>query len=188
MLTKPAFAQIYQQYQKKVFRFFLKRIQNHETARELTQEVFVKLWKNRERAPFSAEGQPTSIESGLFIIASSALIDHLRRRAHERKRLSGLARTLHSDPSLTNVAPHRAYETSDYLKVVVRDLPPARKKIILLKMGSGFTNKEIASQLSISEKTVEDHVTKALHHIRTLLFLTILCFSGWRLALHLMLP
>jgi RNA polymerase sigma-70 factor (ECF subfamily) len=170
MLTEPAFAQIYHQYQKKVFRFFLKRTLNHETARELTQEVFVKLWKGGEGIVL------VSPETRLFTIASSILIDHLRRRAHERRRLSGLAYKMNSDPSQTNASPHRAFETADYLKVVVRDLPPARKKIILMKMGSGFTNKEIASQLSISEKTVEDHVTKALRHIRAILTFLILFF------------
>ena len=163
MLTEPAFAQIYDRYQKKVFRFFLKRIMNHETARELTQETFVKLWKSGG-------------EAHLFTIASSILIDHLRRRAHERKRLSGLANKINADSSPANSSPHRAFETADYLKVVVRDLPPARKKIILLKMGAGFTNKEIASQLSISEKTVEDHVTKALRHIRAILSILLLFF------------
>jgi len=163
MLTEPAFAQIYDRYQKKVFRFFLKRIMNHETARELTQETFVKLWKSGG-------------EAHLFTIASSILIDHLRRRAHERKRLSGLANKINADSSPANSSPHRVFETADYLKVVVRDLPPARKKIILLKMGAGFTNKEIASQLSISEKTVEDHVTKALRHIRAILSILLLFF------------
>jgi len=163
MLTEPAFAQIYDRYQKKVFRFFLKRIMNHETARELTQETFVKLWKSGG-------------EAHLFTIASSILIDHLRRRAHERKRLSGLANKINVDASPANTSPHRAFETADYLKAVVRDLPPARKKIILLKMGAGFTNKEIASQLSISEKTVEDHVTKALRHIRAILSVLLLFF------------
>ena len=170
MLTELTFAQIYQQYQKKVFRFFLKRISNHETARELTQEVFVKLWKGGEGVVIA------SMETRLFTIAGSILIDHLRRQAHERRRLSGLAHKIHSDPSQTYTSPHKAFETADYLKVVVRDLPPARKKIILLKMGSGFTNKEIASQLSISEKTVEDHVTKALRHIRAILTFFILFF------------
>ena len=172
MLTQPAFSQIYNQYQKKIFRFFLKRIFNHDTAGELTQEVFVKLWKGGEGVVIA------SLETRLFTIAGSILIDHHRRQAHERKRLSGLAHKINADQ--TQPSPHRAFETADYLRVAVRDLPPARKKIILLKMGSGFTNKEIASQLSISEKTVEDHVTKALRHIRAILTLLALWFLSGR--------
>ena len=103
MLTEPAFAQIYDRYQRKVFRFFLKRILNHETARELTQEVFVKLWKNGEGQIVPSDG--ISIETRLFTIAGSILIDHLRRRAHERKRLSGLVHKMNSDPSLANTSP-----------------------------------------------------------------------------------
>jgi RNA polymerase sigma-70 factor (ECF subfamily) len=169
--SEPAFVHVYYQYHKKLFRFFLKRMSNHETARELTQETFIKLWKSRHT--LSAEH---STETQLFTIAGSVLIDHLRRQAHEKRRLSAMASTLHSEAAVAHASPYRSLETADYLRAVVRDLPPARKRIMLLKMGSGYSNKEIAEQLSISEKTVEDHVTKALRHIRSVLTLLSLLF------------
>ncbi|GGB00053.1 RNA polymerase sigma factor [Puia dinghuensis] len=159
----PAFTYIHNQYQKKLFRFFLKRTAgNHDTARELSQQTFIKLWNSRHTLSDSF-----SIETQLFTIASTVLVDHLRRRAHEKKRLSVLVDKMDEGPLL--VMPAKEFEGSDYLQVVVRGLPPARKRIILMKMSSGFTNKEIATQLSISEKTVEDHVTKALRYLRTTL-------------------
>ena len=158
----PAFTQIHNQYQKKLFRFFLKRASNHDTARELTQQTFIKLWNSRQTLSDSF-----SIETQLFTIASTVLVDHLRRRAYEKKRLSMLVSRMNESP--LQVVPAKEFEGSDYLRVVVRGLPPARKRIILMKMSSGYTNKEIANQLSISEKTVEDHVTKALRYLRTAL-------------------
>ena len=162
--SEAAFVNVYYQYHTKLFRFFLKRIRNHDTARELTQEAFVKLWKSRQGLSDSF-----SIETQLFTISGSVLVDHLRRQANERRRMSRLADKINEEPYPATITAHKSFETADYLKAVVQDLPPARKKIILLKMGSGYTNKEIASQLSISEKTVEDHVTKALRHIRSIL-------------------
>ena len=162
--NEPAFVNVYYQYHKKVFRFFLKRVDNHETARELTQEAFIKLWKSRQTLSDSF-----SLETQLFTIAGSTLIDHFRRIAREKRHLMQIPDRMEPAYSIAGASSYSAFESTDFLKAVVQDLPPARKKIFLLKMGSGFSNREIASRLSISEKTVEDHVTKALRHIRSIL-------------------
>jgi RNA polymerase sigma-70 factor (ECF subfamily) len=44
-------------------------------------------------------------------------------------------------------------------------LPPVRRKIIEQKL-DGFSNPEIASNLSISQKTVENHLNKAFHQLK----------------------
>jgi RNA polymerase sigma-70 factor (ECF subfamily) len=58
-------------------------------------------------------------------------------------------------------------------------LPPVRRKIIEQKL-EGFSNPEIASNLSISQKTVENHLNKAFHqlkkHLQVPLFLILLLF------------
>jgi RNA polymerase sigma-19 factor, ECF subfamily len=169
MGNEPAFVNVYYQYHKKVFRFFLKRVDNHETARELTQEAYIKLWKSRQTLSDSF-----SVETQLFTIAGSTLVDHLRRIARERRHFTQIPEKMEPEYSLTGPSSYSAFESTDFLSAVVRDLPPARKKIFLLKMGAGFSNREIASRLSISEKTVEDHVTKALRHIRSILTILVI--------------
>ena len=58
-------------------------------------------------------------------------------------------------------------------------LPPVRRKIIEQRL-EGFSNPEIASNLSISQKTVENHLNKAFHQLKKLLeiplFLVLLFF------------
>ena len=58
------------------------------------------------------------------------------------------------------------FEINDYLQKITGKLSPVRKKIILLKVHKGLSNKEIAEELCISVKTVENHITKAHHHMR----------------------
>jgi len=159
-----AFLSVYYQYHQRLFRFFLKRVKVHETARELTQEAFIKLWKSRHTlsAAYSTESQ-------LFTIASTTLVDHFRRRALDIRRMSFLRDRANSGQEPAHTSPGRVFESADYLKAIVGGLPPVRRKVILLKIRSGYSNKEIASELSISLKTVEDHVTKALKHIRSIL-------------------
>jgi RNA polymerase sigma-70 factor (ECF subfamily) len=60
------------------------------------------------------------------------------------------------------------FEASDHLLSLTRSLPPVRKRVFLLSRIQGHSYKEIAELLSISLKTVEDHMTKALRHIRGL--------------------
>ncbi|MFI5125062.1 MAG: RNA polymerase sigma factor [Chitinophagales bacterium] len=154
-----AFVKAYEAFHIKTFRFFLKRVRTHETAKELTQLTFIKLWSSRHTLV-----ETYSLDAQLFTIAGSILIDHLRKQAV----LNKLHAILNEDRSQQSPSPAFALEKSDYLSVVVSKLPPVRKKVILLKTMHGFSNKEIARELSISVKTVESHVTKALRQIKSL--------------------
>ena len=48
----------------------------------------------------------------------------------------------------------------------VEQMPPQRRRVFLMSRREALTNKEIASKLSLSEKTVERHITLALTELR----------------------
>ena len=50
---------------------------------------------------------------------------------------------------------------------IVSNLPEKRQQIFILSRTNGLSNKEIAQQLEISEKTVEDHITHAIRKIKS---------------------
>ena len=158
-----AFVKVYEEFHVKTFRFFLKRVRTHDNARELTQQTFIKLWSSRHTLQ-----DAYSINTQLFTIAGSVLIDHLRKQATLNKMHAVLREDRSGERNQSGPSTASALEKSDYLSVVVSKLPPVRKKVILLKTMHGFSNKEIARELSISVKTVESHVTKAIRHIKSL--------------------
>lgn len=161
--SESVFAGIYQRLHPKVFRFFLRRVNEHEVARELTQQAYIKLWQSRHTL---SDLHP--IESQLMTISGSILVDHLRKQVSEyRLRAALVAKLSVPQPAAANF-PAGDFEHSDYLNAVIEQLPPVRKKIMRLRMINGLSNKEIASQLDISSKTVEDHITKALRHVRSI--------------------
>lgn len=154
-----SFVEVYHSLHAKVFRFYLKRVTEPETAKELTQQCFIRLWEYRQSLSESLE-----LEMQIFIIARSILLNYLKKES-TRKRLT----VAHlREEGVEEILPdHRRHmELTGEVNAAIKNLPPIRKKVIMLKAFRGFSNKEIAREMNISLKTVEDHVTKAFRQIR----------------------
>jgi len=151
------FEEVYYQFHEKLYYYFLKRTADADIAEELVQLTFIKLWRYRSHL-----NESLPISQQLFRIAGTTLVDVLRRKAQEKAMLVNApqlpetvdpARALHERETLNQV--NRAVDT----------LPPERKKIFRYRI-QGFTNREIALGLSLSLKTVENQVNRAIKQIR----------------------
>jgi RNA polymerase sigma-70 factor (ECF subfamily) len=153
------FADLFDQTYQKMFAFFMKRTEaNRETSKDLTQLAYVKLWNSRHT--LSTEH---ALEKQLFVIAKSTLVDHIRKEYRLNKMKGQVSQHALSEHAQVPVVP---FEGNDVVISILKKLPPIRKKILQLKMLYGYSNNEIASMMSISVKTVEDHVTKGLSELR----------------------
>jgi len=154
-----AFLDVYNALHVKIFRFYLKRVFLQDTAKDLTQQCFIRLWQFRHTL---SEEHP--LEKQVFIIARNLLINHIKKEATQHRLKLLHSQSLEKD----NIQPSHAihFEVSNEVSAAIETLPPVRKKIIMLKAFQGCSNKEIATEMSISIKTVEDHVSKAFRHIR----------------------
>lgn len=156
-----AFAEVYNQFHQKLYYYFLKRSGHKENARELTQQTFIKLWNCRKTL-----SEIHSIDANCFTIANSVLIDFLRKQAVETKNRKQAQQFFENETEQIRYS-HSDFESHDYLQAAAGNLPPVRRNVFMLKIIKGYSNKEIAEQLSISVKTVEDHYSKALRKIRS---------------------
>jgi len=154
-----AFLEIYNILHVKIFRFFLKRVSQHDTAKDLTQQCFIRLWQFRHTL---SEDHP--LEKQVFIISRNLLINHIKKEATQNRLKIQHSQSLEKDTIQPSHANH--FEVSNEVSAAIETLPPVRKKIIMLKAFQGCSNKEIATEMRISVKTVEDHVSKAFRHIR----------------------
>jgi RNA polymerase sigma factor (sigma-70 family) len=163
-----AFMEVYELMHARLFRFFLKKIFLHDTAKDLTQQCFIRLWQFRHTL---SDQHP--LEKQVFIIARSLLINHIKKEATQKKLKMAATKEF-----VEAIAPLGEELTDKKLQVnaAIETLPPVRKRVIILKAFHGFTNKEIAQQLEISVKTVEDHVTKAFRHIRQVMAVFLIIF------------
>lgn len=150
------FKTIFYEYYDRIFTRFLKKTGSETTADELTQLTFIKFWEYRHSFTFSL---PMALQ--LNRTAKLIFIDWLRKEAHQRK----LKSELNTIPSSGASAAGR-FELTNTIQSALNQLPPMRKKVFQLAYIEGFSHKEIAAQLSISTKTVDAHIAKALQQMR----------------------
>lgn len=163
MGDEKAFVELYHRLNGRVFNFFLKKTREPEMAKDLTQQCFIRIYHYRSSLSLSHP-----LEKQVYIIAKSILLNHLRQEDRKKKREINYAKEQFPGGAAVDNSANARFETQDYLDKLTVQLPPVRKKVILLKTRQGLSNKEIAEELSISVKTVENHITKANQHLRLL--------------------
>jgi RNA polymerase sigma factor (sigma-70 family) len=170
---------VFNEYYAKLYHYFLKKTRSPEMAQELAQLTFIKLWQFRHTL-----SEELHFDGQLFQIATTCFIDYLRRENTQRKKTLLLSQNAALLATPADTGPATPFEESDYLHSLTRTLSPVRKKVFLLSRIQGHSYKEIAARLSISTKTVEDHMVKALRHLRSIashlfIFILIQLLTVW---------
>lgn len=156
-----AFKLVYDHFHEKLYFYIVKHSGSAYIAEEIVQTTFIKLWEKR-----SALSVQHTLSSQVFRIAKSLLLDHLRKAYREEK--------------YKVVARHTLFNTEDgegkiiakeHLALIhetIEHLPPMRKKIFKLSRVDGLSYKEIAEKMSLSPKTVENHILLALKQLKAI--------------------
>lgn len=157
---KDSFAQLYDLYSPRMFGFLLKLTKKDETAREILQEVFIRLWEKR-----GTLDPDKSFRSYLFRIAENCVVDFFRKAALDKKlgkQLMDLAseRYLHVEENIYE------REKNAILNQAINLLPPQRKRVFELCKVEGKSYKEVSLMMGISVSTISDHLLKATRAIR----------------------
>ena len=165
------FVEVFNEFHQKVYFYIQKKTKFSYLAEEVMQITFIKLWNNR-----AALDESLSLSTQIFQIAKTTCIDLLRKEANQSKLTVGRKPDHSSGNNVTESLDSREFHT--ILAQEMQKMPPMRKKIFELSRGESKTYKEIAQLLSLSEKTVENHIGLALKHLRRVFFfLLILIFQ-----------
>ncbi|MGI8950787.1 MAG: RNA polymerase sigma factor [Chitinophagaceae bacterium] len=163
-----AFEQAYVLHREKIYFYFLKKTKSCEDAKDLLQTTFLKLWRYRKSL-----SPDFLLEQHLFQIARTVFIDYLRKQ----NKHSELLNTLTKNPnnfSYTIITSE--FDTAKNLHSALSSMPALRKKIFELIRLQGYSYKEVAALLSISLKSVDNNLTKALKQLRKISLIFILFF------------
>ena len=159
-----AFNSLYELYWRQVYNFCRLYLNNHTVAEEVVQEVFITLWESR-----SSINEEENFKGLLFIITRNRIFNHHRKSVNEdfykMTVLSAMENSYNMEEEI------EARNLSDYIDRLINELPPRRREIFNLSRKEHKSYKEIAGELGISEKTVENQISEALKYLKKNLML-----------------
>jgi len=139
--------------------FIRAQVGSAETAEDLVQDVFMRVWQTRER--LDPDG---SLRSFLYRAAHNAALNYLKHRNVENRWLRVAATS--PEATVPGDDPAATEELRAAVAASVAALPERCRAIFLMNRQDGLTYNEIARTLDISVKTVETQMGRALKAIR----------------------
>ena len=163
--NRQAFDALFLLYYPKVKYFIHTLVENKEDVLDISQDVFFKLWLNRNLLTGVRH-----FSSYLFQISRNAVSDYYKNTSHAGERMMDDERQLYTFPDAALL--EDAIDARDLefiINTYIKTMPSQQKKVFLLSREENLNNEEIACQLSISRRTVEKHISNALKELRKFL-------------------
>lgn len=156
-----AFATLFLQYNARLCSYLAQLVGDNDIGRDLAQDTFVAVWRALPEVRDTAKFVPW-----LYRIATNTA------RSHQRH-----ARIVHwlpwssSSPSaalplLTTSGPEQHVGESELVTLALSQLAPQHRTCLLLQVEAGFSQREIAGMLEISEKAVSAYVSRGREQFR----------------------
>lgn len=154
----------YERYRVLSYSLALRLLSDPRDAEDVVQEVFVNVWKSAS----SYRSGASSPRSWLLSIVRNRAIDKLRGRAVRPSTvdLDGGMNLPDSNDVWKDVADSL---TADVVRKALDQLPPEQRQAIQMAYFDGFTQSQIAEQLSLPLGTVKGRLRIALHKLKDLL-------------------
>lgn len=154
-----AFRQIVHFFYKKMLPLTISLVKSESKARDIMQEVFLKLWINR--AILKTIENPAA---WLNVVVSNTTSNYIRAQLRYELRVKNLVtNSIDSEEIWEDLD---AKFTQTLIDEAVNQLPAKRKQVFLLSRREGLSRKEIASMMNISENTVRNQLAEAIHFIQ----------------------
>ncbi|MCE2393164.1 sigma-70 family RNA polymerase sigma factor [Candidatus Poribacteria bacterium] len=164
------FNELVNRYHGKIYNLVYKYVHNSETAKDLSQEIFIKAY--RALPNFKRQ---SAFYSWLYRIAINLCIDFIRQQKRgQTLSFEDLPTGSNDEVTLNDVnpLPPDQIETKELGQIIgqaVQQLPPKQQHVFNLRYHDGLQLKEIAAQLDRSEGTIKAHLHHAHKRLRTLL-------------------
>lgn len=152
---------LFAQYYEKLCRFVNTYLRQATAAEEVVADVFVYLWKNRHHLTIEK-----NLKSYLYISVKHAALATLRKQQPLHEDIDDiLLKTDFADA----ITPEQALvhkELQQHVDLAIDALPHRCKQVFIMSRFDDLTYREIGDILDISENTVENHLVRALSHLR----------------------
>ncbi|MBE0408366.1 MAG: sigma-70 family RNA polymerase sigma factor [Anaerolineales bacterium] len=159
-----AFGELYERYSQAIFRFLFSHVDNRLDAEDLTEEVFLKVW--RSLSSYRDQGVP--FLAFLFKIARNTMIDHYRRAGKKEQSLSIEETSLQhkgTDPGEEAISNLEHAE----IRQVLNQLRDDYRMVLILRFISDLTPEETAHTMGRTAGAVRVLQHRAINAARDLL-------------------
>ncbi len=158
-INKIVFEQIYNQYWEKVYAVCYNHTKDVEVAKEMVQDIFKSLWERKN------ELQLQNIGHYLVRSAKFKVFEFIRNKTNRQKIDDA---NLYACANSSNCTEEQVLfkELKTNVALLVDTLPCQCKKVFKMSREQGMSNREIATELNITERAVEYHITKAMSVLR----------------------
>jgi RNA polymerase sigma-70 factor (ECF subfamily) len=156
----PTVEQLFRNHQPMLFRLAFRLVREEDVAKDLVQNVFLQLWKNRDTIEFGP-----STKSYLYKATTHSALNYLEQQKKKLVRHQEFTRqaSIQTTSGSENIAEQ---ELQNHIQAAIDRLPPRCRVIFLLSRHEGLSYKQIAAQLDLSLKTVENQMGIALEKLR----------------------
>ena len=158
---KNAFNILFEKYWEKAYSDAYKRLKNQEDAKDVVQEIFTKIWLNRQTQTIE------NFPAYLHVAIRNNVIKLLAKQKH-----------LHPFFDILENIPQKNSEAdsnllwNEFLKsyeALLKKMPPKRQEIFRLRYHENQTTSDISLQLGITRKTVQNQLGKAIQSLKVAL-------------------
>lgn len=164
-----SFEELFRKYKRVVLSFFTKRGFTRQEAEDLTQIVFLRVYKGREL--FRGESR---FSTWLFQICANVFRNHLRDRSTQKRDAEEVSIETGENGKLERVTDDSDNpleqtlwaEAREKLRTALSDLPPQMRRCVELRVYEDLKYLEIAARMEISIETVKAHLFQARHTLK----------------------
>lgn len=159
ILDKVTFEALFKSHFVHLCNFAVQFVGDMDTARDITQKIFIHLWENR------AQMDPNkAIRSYLFTSVKNRCLNHIRDRKKYRSRILDV--NIHEVDIAFEEDQMAVDELQKRIDLALNKLPEKCRQVFELSRYENKKYQEIADKLNISKKTVEAHMSRALRSLR----------------------
>jgi RNA polymerase sigma-70 factor (ECF subfamily) len=155
-----ALRQLFDTFSHKLFHLAYSFLKSREVAEEVVLDVFTAIWNKRKSLM-----HVNDIEKYLYISVKNQALHSIRRKPVPDENLLSLyeIELIPEDDTPEHILLNKEYEA--LIQEAIDTLPPKCKEVFRLCLSDNLKNREIAELLSISEKTVSEHLALARKRI-----------------------
>lgn len=166
-----AFNELVSRHLRDVYSFALRLVGHKEEAEDISQETFVKVWKNIKKY----DSRSSKFKTWLMRIARNTCVDHLRKQKSvpfsqfesdegENALIEGLTDEAPLQDELVALS-----QDAEMLERALGELAPRSREILLLRYQDGLSFAEAAVVIGASQNTIKSRHRRALHQLRDIL-------------------